>query len=49
MSQAAARSQRDMIDPVPCGPVLTRHARSAELESESPRRSRRARRRMQPV
>ena len=48
MSQAA-RSRRDMMSPVPSGPVSTRHARSAELDSESPWKTRRARRRMQPV
>ena len=49
MSQAAARSQRDMMSPVPSGPVSTRHARSAELDTESPRKTRRARRRIRPV
>ena len=48
MSQAA-RSRRDMMSSVPSGPVSTCHARSAELESESPRKTRRARRRMWPV
>ena len=42
MSQAAARSRRDMMSPVPSGTLSTRHARSAELESESPRNTRRA-------
>ena len=49
MSQAAARSLRDMMSPVPSGPVSTRHARSPELELESPWRTRRARLRMRPV
>ena len=48
MSQAA-RSRGEMLSPIPSGPVSTCHARSAELESESPRRTRRARRRMRPV
>ena len=46
MSHAAARSRGEMLSPVPSGPVSTRHARSAELESESPRRTRHARGRM---
>ena len=49
ISQAVAQSRGEMLSPVPSGPVLTRHTRSAELESESPRRTRRARRRMRPV
>ena len=49
MSQAAARSRRDMMSPVPSSPVSTHHARSAEQHSESPRKTRRARRRMRPV
>ena len=40
---------RVSMSPVPSGTVSTRHARSAELESESPRRTRRARRKMRPV
>ena len=38
-----------MLSPVLSDPVSTRHARSAERESESPRRTRRARRKMRPV
>ena len=49
MSQAAGRYRHDIVSPVPSGPVSTRHARSAELESESPQRTRRARRKMRPV
>ena len=49
ISRAAPRSRGEMLSPVPSGPVPTRHARSAERESESPRRTRRARRRMRPV
>ena len=48
-SQAAARSRGEMLSPVPSGPVSMRHARSAELESESPRRTRHESRRMRPV
>ena len=36
MSQAAARSRRDIMSPVPSGPVSTHHAHSAELESSRP-------------
>ena len=43
MSQAAARSRRDMMSPVPSGPVSMRHARSAEW------RTRRTRHKMRPV
>ena len=46
---AVAQSREGMLSPVSSGPVLLRHARSAELELESPRRTRRARRRMRPV
>ena len=46
MSQAADRSQRDMMSPVRSGPVSSRHARSAELDSE---KTRRTRRRFRPV
>ena len=49
MSQAVARSRGEMLSPVPSDPVSTRHARSAERESESPQRTRRARRKMWPV
>ena len=38
MSQAAGRSGRDMMSPVPSNPVPTRHARSAEQDSESSRK-----------
>ena len=46
---AVAQSREGMLSPVSSGPVSLRHARSAELELESPRRTRRARRRMRPV
>ena len=49
VSQAAAISQRDMVYPVQSSPVSMRHARSAELDSDSPRKTRRAHRRMRPV
>ena len=49
LSPAAGRPRGEMLSPVSSSPVLTRHARSAELESESPRRTRRAKRRIQPV
>ena len=44
-----AQSREEMLSPVSSGPVSLRHARSAELESESPWRTRRAKRRMRPV
>ena len=43
-----AQSREGMLSPVLSGPVSMRHARSAEL-LESPRRTRRAKRRMRPV
>ena len=46
---AVAQSQEGMLSPVSSGPASLRHARSAELELESPRKTRRARRRMQPI
>ena len=46
---AVAQSREGMLSPVSSSPVSLRHARSAELESESPRRTRRARWRMRPV
>ena len=46
---AVAQSREGMLSPVSPGPVLLRHARSAEMELESPRRTRRAMRRMRPV
>ena len=49
LSQAAAQSRGEMLSPVSSGPVSTRHARSAKRELESPRRTRRAKRRMRPV
>ena len=49
LSPAAARSRGEILSPVSSGPVSTRHARSAELESELPRKTRRAKRRMRPV
>ena len=44
-----AQSQDSMLSPVSVGAVSLRHARSAELELESPRRNRRAKRRVRPV
>ena len=49
MSQAAGQSRRDMMSPVPSRPVSTRHARSAERDSESARKIRHARCQMRPV
>ena len=49
VSPAAGRSRRDMVSPVQSGPVSMRQARSAELDSGSPRKTRLARRRMRPV
>ena len=49
MSQAAALSQGDMVSPVQSSPVSMRHARSSEQESESPQKTRRARRRIRPI
>ena len=46
---AVAQSREEMLSPVSSGPVSLRHARSAERELESPRRVRRAKRRMRPV
>ena len=43
------QSQDSMPSPVSTGPVSLHHARSTELELESPRRIRRARRRERPV
>ena len=45
----AARPRGELLSPVSSGPVSMRHARSAELESESPRRTRHAKHRMWPV
>ena len=47
--QAAARSRCDIVSPVQSGPVSMRHGRSAELDSESPQKTRRAPHRMRPV
>ena len=44
-----AQSRGEMRSPVSSGPVLTRHAGSAELELESLRRTRCAKCRMQPI
>ena len=44
-----AQSQDSMLSPVSTGPISLRHACSAELELESPRRTRHARRRVRPV
>ena len=49
VSQATALAQCDMASPVPPSSVSARHARSSEVESESPRKTRRARRRMRPA
>ena len=47
--QATALVQCDMASPVLPGSVSVRHARSSEQESESPRKTRRARRRIRPT
>ena len=39
---AVAQSREEMLSPVSSGPVSVRHARSAELELELPRKTRRA-------
>ena len=44
-----AQSHDSTLSPVSAGPVSLRHACSAELELESPRRNRRAKRRVRPV
>ena len=49
VSQATALAQCDMASPVPSSSVSARHARSSEVESKSPRKTRRAHRRMQPT
>ena len=49
VSQATALAQYDMASPVPPSLVSARHARSSEVESELPRKTRRARRRMRPT
>ena len=49
VSQAAALSQCDMVSPVQSSPVSMRHARSSEQQSESPQKTRCARRRMRPT
>ena len=46
---AVAQSREGMLSPVSSGPVSLCHARSAELELESPRRTRRAKQRMRQV
>ena len=46
MSQATALVQCDMAFPGPPGSVSVHHARSSEQESESPRKTRHARRQM---
>ena len=46
---AVAQSQEAVLSLVSSSPVSLRHARSAELGSESPRKTRRAKRRMRPV
>ena len=45
---AVAQSREGILSPVSSGSVSVCHARSAELESESPRKTRRARQRMRP-
>ena len=47
--QKTALAQCDMASPVPPSSGSARHARSSEAESESPRKTRRARRRMRPT
>ena len=47
--QAAAMAQCDMASPVPPSSVSARHARSSEVEPESPQKTRRAHRRMWPT
>ena len=49
MSQATALAQCDMASPVPPSTVSARHARSSEVESESPRKTRHAGRQMRPT
>ena len=49
VSQATAFARCDMASPVPPSSVSARHARSSEVESESPRKTRRVRRRMRPT
>ena len=47
--QEKVMAQCDMASPVPPSSVSARHARSSEVEPESPRKTRRARRRMRPA
>ena len=49
VSQAAGQSRHDTTYPAASSPVSTRHARSAERESETSRLTRRGRRRLRPV
>ena len=49
VSQAAGQSRRDITSPVTSSPVSTRHARSAERESETSRLTRRGRHRLRPI
>ena len=49
VSQATALAQCDMTSPVPPSSVSARHAHSSEVEFESPRKSKRACRRMRPT
>ena len=49
VSQATALAQCDMTSPGPPGWVSVCHAHSSEQESESPRKTRRARRRLRPT
>ena len=49
VSQATALAQCDMASPVPASSVSPRHARPCDVAPESPRNTRRARRRMRPT
>ena len=49
VSKASGQSLGDMSSPVKSSPVSSRHARSAEREPETPRHTRRGRRRLRPV
>ena len=49
MSQATAFAQCDLTSPAPGSSVSPRHAFSCDVETESPRKTRRVRRRMRPT
>ena len=49
VSQTAGQTQIDMTSPAASSPVSTRHARSAERDSETSRLTRRGHRRLRPV